>query len=262
MSTDAGDRQQGETVGSLLVADLLRREGFRPAKKLPALPGRRRESPDFGGDDAPTIQLSVAELLRRENDVSQKERSGKRTTITIAAGVAALFGLAAVAFGAIQPHDSNTLTSAGGPGDGSGAPAPNTTTLATLPDSATNASAPVPVGTPVLDKGKAPVAAPTSSSGKVAARAAAGSARTRDATPRSSSPAAATTPETTGTTATPSPSSSAPAPSTGGSKPPSTPTPPSGTTSPSQTPPSNDNGGLLGSVTGLADGVISGLLGN
>jgi len=263
-----------------MVSDLLRREGVKPAKRLPYLKpvasdttGRRHEGADFrGDDDAPTVQLSVAELLRRESDEPEHTRSGKRTTITIAAGVAALFGLAAVAFGAIGSHDTG-LTAADGQGDRTTGPSPSTATVANQPDLLTSGSGLALGATPVTDTASS---GPVAQQGKVdkTTRAAApvnaqsngmaGRGGQSNGTPVAGS----TTSDTATVTDTPSspattPSTSTPEPST-----PTTTTPTTGhsgtnsqtpTTTPTTT---TSNTDLLGSVTGLADGVITGLLGH
>jgi hypothetical protein len=262
-----------------MVSDLLRREGVKPAKRLPYLKpvasdttGRRHEGADFrGDDDAPTVQLSVAELLRRESDKPEHTRSGKRTTITIAAGVAALFGLAAVAFGAIGSHDGSGLTAADGQGDLTTGPSPNTATVSSQPDLLTSGNGLALGATPVTDtatsgpaaqQGKADKtkAAPVNAqSNRMAGQggnqsngAPAAGTTTQDTPTVTNTPTSPST--TTPTTTTPETSTPTPTPTTGNSG--------TNNQSPTPTTPTTTNTDLLGSVTGLADGVITGLLGH
>ena len=269
MSSDAADSRRGETTGQLTVTDLLRREGVKPAKKLPVMrnrsvskpaeSGQRRESADFDGDNASTVQLPVAELLRRENDPPAQGRTGKRKTVTVAAGLAALFGLAAVAFGVLQPHDEAALTAAGPGGDNSAGLAPATPT--TQSGLATSSSG------PVLDEAKT-AAEPVSPSEPAPPRTAPKDAQPGGTTPRTSPSATSSGPvSSTGpTTTTADTSTTSTTPATETSEPTNpvqtqpTPAPSSTPTTATPTPTPTDTD-LLGSVTGVADGVINGVLG-
>jgi hypothetical protein len=267
VSSDAAESRRGETTGQLTVTDLLRREGVKPAKKLPVMrnrsvvkpaeSGQRREFADFDGDDASTVQLPVAKLLRRESELPAQARTGKRKTVTVAAGVAALFGLAAVAFGVIQPHDEAALTAAGPGGDNSAGLAP--TTPATQPGLSTSSSG------PVLDEAKT-AAEPVSPSEPAPPRTAPKSTQPGGTTPRTSPSATSSGSVTsTGPTTTTVDTSATPTTPRAETSEPTNPVQTQPTPAPSSTPttatPTPTNTDLLGSVTGLADGVVNGVLG-
>ena len=241
--------RQYETGGQLTVADLLRREGMTPAKKLAAIespvPGRRRETADFSGDSSPTVQLLVTDLLRREGELPEPERPGKRTKIGIGAGIAALFGLAAIGYGAIQLHGGDAITSATGLGERAIGPA-DTTALSIQPNLVASSAPTVAGNAPAL--------------AKAAGSAASASSAPRPTTESSARPASPTpqaaAPVTTSAAAAPTASSAA--------KPPvASPTPTTPVVAPpaKTTPTPTTDTGLLGTATGLLSGVITGVLG-
>jgi sulfur carrier protein ThiS len=261
--TNGATPRQYETGGQLTVADLLRREGLSPPEELAAIespvPGRRRETADFSGDNAPTVQLLVADLLRREGEPPEPERIGKRTKIGIGAGIAALFGLAAIGYAAIQPHGVDPVATTTGQGDSAASAVDSQTALAIQPNLVASTS-------PTAGSSDPTVATSAPTTVKAAGSATSASKSPAVPTTRSNAPASSATTQAAQpvpTTATPTGTgTSSP------SQPVTTPTPTAPVTTPTTkprsttpTPTSTTDTGLLGTATGLLSGVISGVLG-
>jgi hypothetical protein len=247
--------RQGDDGEQLTVAELLRREGV--TQELPVV-----KDPV---DDAPTDRIPVAELLRREGRWD-KRKAGK--VGVIAAGVAALAGIAVTALSTGQLHDT-AASANGGAGGGPYVPPEAKTSQLSSPPSLASIDTTTPDGTSIgkvatsevntgaaASDGTRSATGQSSSGGTQAGSGAAGQAPVA-AQPTPDSPGAPGSTTTT-TRSDPAPTDS----STTTSKPHQpaahSTTQPTSTEQPTTSTEQPSGGGLLGGVIGLLGGVLGG----
>ncbi|WP_166462711.1 hypothetical protein [Amycolatopsis acidicola] len=230
----------------MTVAELLAREGM--THEFPAV--------QPAADDTPTDRIPVGDLLRREGKWDRR-KAGRIGVL--AAGVAALAGIAATALSAGQLHDT-AAPAAGGAGGPSIGP------------SASQAGVPpqlVSTSTPTTSAAEPTATAPqrgsttSESSGSRSSRTSPRSSSSDSSTSTGSTGSTGST-SSTGSTGSAGGSASAPAPqapatttTTAREEPPAAakPAPTTTTTEPSQ------RGGVLNALTDTLGGVVGGLLG-
>ncbi|TNC23450.1 hypothetical protein FG385_21565 [Amycolatopsis alkalitolerans] len=241
MPSNQVNPRQGDDGEQLTVAELLRREGM--TQELPVV-----KDPV---DDTPTDRIPVGDLLRREGRWDRRKAS---KVGALAAGVAALAGIAVTALSTGQLHDTAASTAGGGGGGYVPPEAKSSSQLTTAPSLASSETT-APAGTSSLGRvetrqATGGAARPTTgATGSPSTGGQAQSAPSVPAAPQTTQDASASaTPAPTTTTTRSEPPTSDSSTTTAPQGPAARPSPPKGTEQPK---------GLLG---GLLD-TIGGLLG-
>ncbi|TVT20647.1 hypothetical protein FNH06_20115 [Amycolatopsis acidiphila] len=241
MPSNEVNSRRGDDGEQLTVAELLRREGV--TQELPVV-----KDPV---DDAPTERIPVVELLRREGRWNKRKAS---KVGALAAGVAALAGVAVTALSAGQLHD--TAASAGGGAGGPYIPPEAKTSQLGSPPSLASSETTTPDGTSIGQVATRQVAADGTSSAD-RTQSATGESSGAQARSGSAGQAPVAAQPTQDSTTTGSSTTTRSEPPTGSTT--TQPHQPAAHTSTPTTPTEQPKGGgLLGSVVGLLGGILGG----
>jgi hypothetical protein len=239
VSSNEVNSRWGDDGEPVTVAELLRREGV--TQELPVVTDPV--------DDAPTDRIPVAELLRREGRWNRRKAS---KIGAVAAGLAALAGVAVSVLSTGQLHDTGAAA-AGGIGGPYVPPEAKTSQLSSpLSLASSETTTPVStsggqVSTEHVSTGGA--TSDTTNRAQSTTGRSSGSAAQTSAAPTSDAAAGSSSSGTTTTTTRSDPSTT--------STTTTTPQPVTRTSAPTSTEQPN-NGGLLGVVTGLLGGILGG----